>query len=984
MSSKISFFAAIALSLYACGTMAAGVPIAIPLKPDPPFAIDGDLADWASVPNAIKVADRAQVVWDTQAWKSPEDLSGTVTLAWREEHLYVAANVTDDTLVTQRGQGLWKGDNVTLYIDARPDAEPSRDSLGEGQYRVALSPGNFSDYPPEAWCHAPDGCRPGGILVGAKRTETGWMIEAAIPWRLLRVDAPKAGLPLRVEVCISDTDGEAREPESFMTTSTAAWAETRSRMNAAVLAGADGVAPAAEQAADVFSQLQVAPGQKAALTFDAPAAPSGRVPVLTFRGRLAFNVVAGFAPAMRVSVNGAALDAGRLLNKPLRVKARGGDVYSMAAGDRLSTYYSPDFDKPDLDPHYGLTGGYKACDFDLSLEGLLKEGPNELLFEHVAPETKCDLIVAEGKLAFRPPKTAEKAKAGPPTGPLETWVPLPELKTAFTARQPAGNIIELEVAGEKFDVESKFSTPAGIWASGSSDFFSFERKIEQKSEAVIVRDTFTNLTEQNLPLMRRNSVDLAGRIQRLWLAGLEQGAKAGSQSNPCNPTTFAATEAHGIGLMPLDDVARIHTLNSCAESAPILGDNNLVLRPHAVYTAEWAIIPTDKPDYWKFINAARRLIDANFTIDGAFAFLRADPITDAWTDAQIADFIRYKDARYVCSSISYPMYKGRYTHGTSFQMVPLDNFRNSFQRWRGLGLDAKYLVYFHCFIDVTDEGPERFQDARLLQPDGTQADYGMPYDRIYFPTEGNSYGREVGKNVDLIFDTIGADGVYWDEHEYSRYQFHYGEPWDGFTGDIDASKMTLSRLKSSVTLLTEPWRLALARKIMARGPLIGNGPPFTRAMAALKFPCFVETGSITNCAQAHLHSPIALGDHLTERSEVDAYRTMLAALDYGCVYHWYNDVTVIPTHPHLTRYMYPITPMELHEGYIIGRERIVTKISGRFGWGDESRHEVHVFDDTGTELQTFGAPFVREDGKTLTELRLPQDYAAVIIRIMPK
>jgi len=45
--------------------------------------------------------------------------------------------------------------------------------------------------------------------------------------------------------------------------------------------------------------------------------------------------------------------------------------------------------------------------------------------------------------------------------------------------------------------------------------------------------------------------------------------------------------------------------------------------------------------------------------------------------------------------------------------------------------------------------------------------------------------------------------------------------------------------------------------------------------------------------------------------------------------------------------MFPITPMELHEGYIIGKERIVTNRSGLFGWGDNSKHEVHVFNEEG-------------------------------------
>ena len=112
----------------------------------------------------------------------------------------------------------------------------------------------------------------------------------------------------------------------------------------------------------------------------------------------------------------------------------------------------------------------------------------------------------------------------------------------------------------------------------------------------------------------------------------------------------------------------------------------------------------------------------------------------------------------------------------------------------------------------------------------------------------------------------------------------------------------------------------------------------------------------------------------------DDTRVMLAALDFGCVYHWYNDLTVRPTHPHLVQYMYPITPVELHAGYIIGKERIITKTSGMFGWNDASTHEVHVFDDTGREVEGFDAPQLREDGVTWTELRIAEDWSAVIVK----
>ena len=99
-----------------------------------------------------------------------------------------------------------------------------------------------------------------------------------------------------------------------------------------------------------------------------------------------------------------------------------------------------------------------------------------------------------------------------------------------------------------------------------------------------------------------------------------------------------------------------------------------------------------------------------------------------------------------------------------------------------------------------------------------------------------------------------------------------------------------------------------------------------------------------------------------------AYRTMLRALDYGCVYYWYHDLQVgIPAHYHLTRYMFPITPTELHEGFIIGEERIVTNRSGLFGWNDASEREVHVFDDEGREVErklaSRYAKLIERDGK---------------------
>lgn len=890
---------------------------AIPLKPDPPISIDAVLGDWQSVPG----------VWT--------DESGIrIQTAWRQEALFIAVEA--------------KGKPCEIMVAIQPSDTATTHSF-------LLDP---VANPPKAVRTSPENKPEPGIILAAAVTETAWTIEAALPFPMAGITSPAQDMSFLLAIHPVGNDAALRT---------------------ALLCGTDGKPGKTPPVATAFNECRLEPGTRSEFSLEASVRPDGLLAVFSVLARLDFKQVAGYSPVLRVLINGKAAGGERMLNRPLRMKARGGDLYSMAAGDLLSAYYSPDYTSPETDSHYGPVDPVHVCLIELDVTDLIVEGANTITVEHTAPSNTSALVLADGQLFFMSPPPPPKPKAGPPTGELPFIAPAGS-NIAFQAVSETESVINVSVGGESFSVTSRFSTPEPAWVSGGNKWFSLQRSIEKTGDAVIVRDTFTNLTNENLPLMRRNEIAMGDNLKRVWLAGLERADKAGFSASPANPTTYAATENTGIGLLPLDDVARIHAANQAQDGVVGLSDINLILQPGVTYTAEWAIVPTAAPDYWAFINAARRLYNANFTIEGAFVFLRADPNTDAWTDAQIADFLRFKSADYVCASISYPMYKGRYPHGTAFQLITHDNFINSFKRWKTLMPDIRTQVYFHCFIDVTDDGPERFADARLILPDGSHANYGEAHDRIYIPTTKNSYGIEVGKNVDVIFDKIGADGVYWDEHEYSRHLYHYAGPWDGVTGDIDPKSMTISRLKSSVTLLSEPWRLELARKILARGPLVGNGPPFTRAMAALQFPCFVETGSISHCTQAHLHTPIALGDHLTERSELDAYRVMLAALDYGCAYHWYNDLTVIPTHPHLVQYMYPITPIEIHAGYVTGKERILTKVSGIFGWGDASEHEVHVFNDLGMEVQNFAAPTIQKDGNTWTELRLAEDWSAAVVR----
>ncbi len=977
------------LSMFVVGVASAQSLIGIPLKPDPPIAIDGDLGDWSGVPNAMTINQKAQAVFGEGNWTSPTDMSGVIRLAWREEHLFIAAEVQDDVLAqSQRSTGIWQGDHIELYLDVLPTQDTDRRHFGLGQFHISLSPGNFKntgdtliDTPPESYCYVPEGKDINDILVASKQVDGGWVLEAAIPWMELGVK-PRQSMPIHIEVGLSDTDSTEPRQETLLTIQTKEWEHSRDRLVPMVLSASDGVAI---KQADTFSfldDLAIEQGKTKTLGFTVPALPEGEQAVLRIMGRLHTNKVAGFTQSLRILLNGQGLNGKRLLNKSLRETSRSGQSYTMYADERMATYYSPSFEAPNDHAHYGLQNGVIPCLFELDISDIVKEGHNEITIEHSSDtRIKNVLHVGQGEILFRLPPPPEAVKAGPPTGVLAEIMPRAKTETEYNVKTLPGSKLAVSFSDHQVILESRFSTPKPGWVHGSNPYFKHQRRLENTPEGIIVYDTFTNLTDENLGIMHRHEAKMAEALNTLWIAGLKQPGKSGRTNTPANCTSLGLAETFGIGLIARDDVFRVHSTNYGLDGMIGVADNNLVLPPNTTYTAEWIIVPVENPDYFHFINIARRFMGANFEIDGGFAFLRQGPLTDKWSDDQLSAFLINKDAKYVCSGITYPRYiSGRYNHGTAFQKVSHDAYRESFKRWRGLYPIGNYQIYFHCFLDVTEEGVNDFSDSRTLRPDGTQATYGKDHQRIYFPTENNSFGPAIAKSIDMILDDIGADGVYWDEHQYSRYTYHYGEPWDNITGDIHPTTMKVNGLKSSITLLTEDWRVKIAKNIQARGSLIGNGAPYTQAMVELKFPCFVETGSISHCRKSHLYSPIALGDHLTERSEEDAYQTMLDALDFGCVYHWYNDMLVQPTHKTITSYMFPITPIEIHQGYIIGEERIITKKSGLYGWGDDSTHEVHVYNDRGVKVENFNSPQIQRAGKTFTELRIAEDWSAAIIR----
>jgi len=581
--------------------------------------------------------------------------------------------------------------------------------------------------------------------------------------------------------------------------------------------------------------------------------------------------------------------------------------------------------------------------------------------------------------------------------------------------------ISINFNGENFIITSEYSLIGG-WAKldkdknegfksvkvekdkvyAETDTFKIEREIKKNLECIEVREKIKNKTNELLPIIIRHKTEIENPKEH-YLGGLRIYLKRGTSSEPSNPTTIIITEKTGLGLMPLDDVFRVHIQNFVAGNIYGIADNNFVLMPEKEYTMKFAIFLSEEPDYFSIINSIRRFLGSNFTIPGSFCFFT--PRTKSYFKPQDAEELKQKFNTPVLVSSDmepelmkkYFTNKNAYFISFSFNRAAsgieaqnrsyysenpdiLPFIKDIIKRIKDAYPNGKILPYYHCFIDTTKDAKEKYKDAMILLPNGEQADYGDPIYPLFFPTLENSYGKTCEKQIDEYLDLFGADGIYWDEFEYSMAKYHYGQPHDGYSADIDPQTHKIIRLKSSVTLLTQPWRVKMVEKILneKKKLLVINGNPHTETILKYKVPRFVETGSISNCTRAQLFTPIALGDHLTERSEKDAYRKMLEALDYGCVYYWYYYL-IWPEYPTLTSYMFPITPIEINKGYIIGKERIITKVSGYFGWGDNSDAEVHYFDSEGREVKR-DTEKIKKDGKTYYKIVLGEYESCVIVR----
>lgn len=756
--------------------------------------------------------------------------------------------------------------------------------------------------------------------------------------------------------------------------------------------------------AGLFQTLSLKGDEKKEFKFNYDAKDKG-VAVLQFNGRLDSTVqgYSGYASTICTSVNGKPVTPDMLINKPATISLINGQTEPLMNGkdNTLLMLYLPDYKLMPKFPgwekclevnNYPFRDDIDFCLFQLEIAELVKPGENTIVFESRNKSKNDICAIMNNAMIIYTVKSARRVPRSASSGKIPTFVPKTDFKTVYSAVEVGDGVLSVNVSGEEYKLKTRFSIPEGKWVTDSNKYFRHERKLDKKAELMIVNDIFINLSSEDLPLMQHYEITVPSKQATLTQNGLEVSSNLRSYVNHLNSSSYGASGKTGLGIFPLNDEFRVHAENYVVSDNEIgIADRYMVLRPGITYTSSLAVIPTADASYWTFINALRRELDVNFKIDGGLGYMGSGPASFL-TYALKSDWEKLnKIQEYYNPFFVWVDTPPGKKHKENLQLGPFGTdvleadfsvWKNSFTKARKARPDAKILPYYHCFIDTSETPPKNFSDAATLDKIGNPVVYGTEPSRLYVPTLDNEFGKMQSKIIERYYKELDIDGIYWDEFIYSGTPYSYNpKHWDGCSADIDQKTFQIEIKKSSVELLSNDFRLKMVRDIKNHGKrnwLMVNSNPRTREIAAEKILSFTEAEQIINCTRMQVYCPLQYGIG-SGSNELGIYRGMLKGLDYGVVHYWPPE-WMITTHPTLSEFMFPITPIEIHKGFIIGEERIVTKESGIYGWNDSSAHEVHVYDNTGWERPEFKAPFKTMDGKTLTELRLPEDWSAVIVR----
>ncbi len=754
-----------------------------------------------------------------------------------------------------------------------------------------------------------------------------------------------------------------------------------------------------------------------------PAVKPGKKVTVEFRHRIDFPKPAGWCPCWQIEVNGRKISRmgtrkiPRLLNKPFKwYHKHHGYFHTDNGSDKWYSLYLPDYHAADK---YFVPENPEAARVILDISDLVRSdagnsirirfgGVSENFYKNAkVTDRKPALAVKDFKVRdFIVPSPLKPVKKEVKRVEMTHFQPPP-----FSIGGGKDGLV-LRVKDHRIPVVSRFSIPGGGWAelkgghTLTTKYYTVKRRYVKHAGRIDFFDTVTSTSDKLIGLKIQYGTGLAD-FEPVYVAG-DSNPSAAEFAGGRNPSVFGAIPAKnlGVGFIAVDDVLRVQNIARCSDKFFNIGTDTFALSPGESRTLEWSLYPSTA-DYFDFINAVRRDWKVNFPIAGSFNL--SMNVYIRWNEEQAKSSSRCMGLAMNTFGVHYWSHLGRmdakyknYRDGIwgvprggvpvramlrdktiiVEDPVSVNNFEKyCIEQAKKFTPEIKRLSYVHNMISVRADD-EKFEDARLIDENGKKRTYGAPHTKLFVPTADNAWGRAFLDDIDWYLKNFDLDGLYWDEMNHTNIRCYYGDKmWDKVSAELDKN-FNVKRKISFVPLLKLPVTLKGMDKILNehKKMLVGNFSPETRSELRFQFPRFEETYSSRWIALSHLYTPIQLGDMLTyANTPRDMASDMRNALFRGALYYHYLGHTGCPS---LTSRMFPFTPIELHSGWLLGEERILTALSGNFGWYGRNRlAQTFVFDELGREVPDYPAEISGTADGTRVKLELKKDHCAAVVAI---
>jgi hypothetical protein len=531
-------------------------------------------------------------------------------------------------------------------------------------------------------------------------------------------------------------------------------------------------------------------------------------------------------------------------------------------------------------------------------------------------------------------------------------------------------------------------------------YYSLKRTVRLSHERIELEDTLRNLT--NAPV---------GVLIGHHLVTPDNLAKTRVMVTADSPFVFFSLAGGDFGLVAEDDVGRLQFEASAAVNHVQVRHSSFALDAGKSYTFRYALYPlTPTGDVYAFINRVRRDWRSNFTIEGPFTFFdSSDPRLEE--PGALAKYVQRRKLKLVALSpwldydpglldhvLARDEYKARMQKaaGAFHQIDPAIKVLGCIETdWVALfpekikGGDLLEKGAPEQVTRIIEDSDLPWKDSLKRQRDGSvrlehYVRGGKPQLSVaVYPAAGNAQEKFLLDQERFLIEETGLDGVYIDEFNqaWTRNVRSYSG-WDGVSVEINPKTGEIARKYVSCSLAGIPSRLAIINYVLSRGKTLvantwatsareqalpalrfwemqdyvrapglraGVKPPLVGQMIEGLFGSPIGLG-ITAVADKTRPAPAAGGASLSEGLMLG----LISYLRHGLLYYHYTYPDLPESGPGGGEYgpvnqMFPFTPVALHEGWLEGRERILTCLSGEYTWQHSTRPVVRLFGLDGRE-----------------------------------